>query len=109
MKRIILLLITAAVITGCDTGTVRTQKGVVHDYQMNCIDGVTYLLFPGGAVVQLDRSGRPVPCDLTPPRDPSGKINKEDTKTEINPHRRHEVGIASSGPGVTETMTTSIA
>jgi len=33
------------------TGTVKT-----------CVDGVTYLQFPSGATVQVDRTGRPVPC-----------------------------------------------
>lgn len=28
-----------------------------------CVDGVTYLQFTSGAAVQLDRSGKPVPCN----------------------------------------------
>lgn len=64
MKTLVLAAAVAAslMVSGC--GRIdRWAAGITGDATKTCVDGVTYLQFTSGATVQVDRAGRPVPCD----------------------------------------------
>ncbi len=65
MKNIRLLAIAAIAVTmftGCGWFD-RKVSSFTGTASKTCIDGVTYLQFTSGATVQVDRSGKPVPCN----------------------------------------------
>lgn len=61
MKKFITLLAVIALLSGCG-GMKRSYAHFTGDASKTCIDGVTYLQFTSGSTVQVDRSGKPVPC-----------------------------------------------
>ena len=54
------LVIAAVGISGC--GQISRATANVTGHSTVCVDGVTYLQFPSGVAVKVDRSGKPVPC-----------------------------------------------
>lgn len=54
------LVIVAAGISGC--GQFSRNVAKVAGHSTVCVDGVTYLQFPSGVTIKVDRSGKPVPC-----------------------------------------------
>lgn len=57
----IMLAVLAVGLSGCGWLD-RKVASVTGGATKTCIDGVTYLQFTSGATVQVDRTGRPVPC-----------------------------------------------
>lgn len=61
MKSTIVLLAVALSLSACgqvDREIAKLTGGATK----TCIDGVTYLQFTSGATVQVDTTGKPVPC-----------------------------------------------
>ncbi len=58
------IVCAALLLAGCGAGS-RIDANFTG-YDKKCVDGVVYLQFPSGATVQVDREGRPVPCEGTP-------------------------------------------
>lgn len=61
MKKLIIFLLLLPIISSCGQWD-RVKAKVTGDATKTCVDGVTYLQFTSGATVQLDLSGKPVPC-----------------------------------------------
>lgn len=61
MKKIVLALVALSLLSGCG-GMKRSFAHLTGDAAKTCVDGVTYLQFTSGATVQVDRSGKPIPC-----------------------------------------------
>lgn len=59
MKTTIIVL-AALALSGC--GAVSRAGANLGGHSKVCVEGVSYLQFPSGAVVQVDRTGKPVPC-----------------------------------------------
>lgn len=55
------VLVLAASLAGCGWFD-RKVTANLTGHSVSCIDGVRYLQFPSGVVVQVDREGRPRPC-----------------------------------------------
>lgn len=47
-------------LAGC--GNISRGVARVTGHSTVCVDGVTYLQFPSGVTVKVDRNGKPVPC-----------------------------------------------
>ena len=63
MNKLILvatLVLGGVTLAGC--GWLDRRVASDTGYSKICVDGVTYLQFTSGATVQVDRTGRPVPC-----------------------------------------------
>lgn len=60
MKRLIVVLVLAASSVGC--GQWGRLKAGVSGWSKTCVEGVFYIQFASGATAQLDRAGKPVPC-----------------------------------------------
>jgi hypothetical protein len=60
MKYLVMAALVAA-LGGCGNAQ-RMAAGMTGKGYKTCVDGVTYLQFPSGATVQVDRSGKPVAC-----------------------------------------------
>lgn len=58
--KIIGLFLAIGILSGC--GQVQRSIAVATGYSRVCVEGVNYLQFSSGATVQLDQTGRPVPC-----------------------------------------------
>ena len=50
----------AMAVTGC--GQLSRAGAGLTGYSKTCVDGVTYIQFPSGAVVQRDANDKIVPC-----------------------------------------------
>lgn len=59
-KVTILIIATSVFLSGC--GNLSRFDAKITGVDKKCVDGVTYLQFPSGATVQVDRNGKPVPC-----------------------------------------------
>jgi uncharacterized protein YceK len=59
MKMIYIITMMLA-LSGC--GSLNRSAANLMGYSKVCVEGVTYLQFPTGAAVQLDTSGKVVPC-----------------------------------------------
>jgi hypothetical protein len=62
MKRLIIMCLTILFVASCgqiDRAKAKWTGGATK----TCVDGVTYLQFTSGATVQVDRTGKPVPCE----------------------------------------------
>lgn len=57
-----LAILALLTLTGC--GWLNRQIGYVTGYSLLCVEetGVTYVQFPTGAAVLVDRDGKPVTC-----------------------------------------------
>jgi|GEM_PF-2721126 len=53
-------ILTIALLSSC--GIVSREVAKFTSYDKQCIEGVSYLQFTSGAVVQVDQSGKPVRC-----------------------------------------------
>jgi uncharacterized protein YceK len=61
MKKVLLSLAVLTALMGC--GKIdRMTAAWAGDGTKTCVDGVTYLQFTSGATLQVDRTGKPVPC-----------------------------------------------
>lgn len=60
IKPCALALLAAVALSGC--GIIDRKVARYAGVARNCVDGVTYLQFASGATVQVDRTGKPVPC-----------------------------------------------
>jgi hypothetical protein len=60
MKHLILIILAFS-LTGCGWFD-RKLASVTGGATKTCVDGVTYLQFTSGAVVQVDVNGKPVSC-----------------------------------------------
>ena len=62
MKTLIAIILALSLLAGC--GIVdRRMASLTGAASKTCVDGVTYLQFTSGSTVQVDRDGKPVPCD----------------------------------------------
>lgn len=59
--KIAFAVLTASLVTGCGWFD-RQVSSFTGGATKTCIDGVTYLQFTSGATVQVDATGKPIPC-----------------------------------------------
>lgn len=59
MKQAIIIVALIS-LTGC--GSASRMGANISGTSKSCIGGVTYLQFPSGVAVQVDRTGKPVAC-----------------------------------------------
>lgn len=59
--KIFALILLSISLTGCGWFD-RKVAAVTGGATKTCVDGVTYLQFTSGAVVQVDANGKPVAC-----------------------------------------------
>jgi len=55
------ILFSMALLTGCGFYK-RAIVANISGYDKICVEGVTYLQFPSGVAVQVDLSGKQIPC-----------------------------------------------
>ena len=58
--RIFIAIILAASMSGC--GSFARMAAYTTGYTKVCVDGITYLQFPSGSSVQVDKDGKPALC-----------------------------------------------
>lgn len=61
-SRIFAVIVVTLILTGCGWFD-RKVSSFTGGASKTCVDGVTYLQFTSGAAVQVDRDGKPVPCN----------------------------------------------
>jgi len=59
--KLVTLFVAAIILSGC--GYLNRGMASISGYTKVCVDGVTYLQFPSGVAVQVDRTGAPVACN----------------------------------------------
>jgi major membrane immunogen (membrane-anchored lipoprotein) len=64
MKKSVFAMAVAAALMLSACGQVdRSLAAITGGASKSCVDGVTYLQFTSGSTVQVDRTGKPVPCN----------------------------------------------
>jgi len=58
--KIVFVMSSMLILVGC--GAWERTKANYTGYSKQCVDGVTYIQFPSGVTVHVDRTGKPVPC-----------------------------------------------
>jgi hypothetical protein len=62
MKIFTTIIVAGLLMSGCQ-GAIQRQQAQWNGYTKVCVEGVTYIQFPTGTVVQRDRADHIVPCD----------------------------------------------
>ena len=57
------LVLAGVLLAGAGCGRFEREVANLAGYAKSCVEGVTYVQFPSGAALLVDRSGRPVPCE----------------------------------------------